>query len=408
MIAPWHDGVALSRATFEQLLPEVIFRGAKWDVQVGDVCTIGRGPLVLRQSLWERLVELTEALDAELLAMERELLARPDLLSELGLPRSLLRHLPGPEPALALRLRRFDFHVTETGLALSEVNADVPGGFHDGITAGLYARHLEGTRVPGDAAAALANALATRVGPEGRVALVHATAYSDDRQVMSLLANALAQVGVRGVLCAPDHLRWRGDTCHVSLGDADERVAAIIRFFPTEWLPGCPPEAQWSQFFRGPVWLCNPATCVAVQSKRLPLVWDRLRARSDTWRTLLPETRPIWDAPWWCDARWLAKPAMGRVGAGIVACGTSKPRAMASTALQAGLRPDQFIAQRRFIPLPWSMQGTSFYPCIGVFALDGRVVGAYGRASHNVFVDHRAVDTPILVADDDWGGSLAS
>ena len=105
-------------------------------------------------------------------------------IAGLGLPRALLAHLPGTLPQHALRIHRFDFHFAEQGLRVSEVNADVQGGFHEGTTARLYAERYRGTVVPGDAAAGLAAALATRVPADALVALVHATAYSDDRQVI--------------------------------------------------------------------------------------------------------------------------------------------------------------------------------------------------------------------------------
>jgi glutathionylspermidine synthase len=398
---PWHEVTALDGADFSQLRADVIFGGAKWDAQVGDDCTIARAPLVLRRSSWQALVELAERLAAELFEMERELLTRPELLGRLGLPRALLAHLPGPLPSRALRIHRFDFHFGDGGIRVSEVNADVPGGFHEATTASLYASRYQGTSVPGDAAARLAEAIAARVPTGAAVALVHATAYSDDRQVMSVLERTLANVGLRGVPCAPDHLRWSGG-CRLALGPADDPVAAVVRFFPAEWLPSCPRDSQWPGLVRGPVLLCNPATTVAVQSKRLPLVWNRLRASSSSWRAVLPATAPVWSAPWWIGGRWVAKPALGRVGEGIVAAGVSRRADLARVALDAAIRPSSYVAQRRFTPLPWRAAHGVFFPCIGVFTLDGRAVGAYGRASRSLFVDHRAIDTPVLVADDGW------
>jgi glutathionylspermidine synthase len=391
----------MADAEFAALRTQVIFRGAKWDAQVGDVCTIARAPLVLRRSAWNDLATTAERLSAELLEMERELLGRPHLLAKLGLPRALSRVLPGELPEHALRLQRFDFHFTESGVRVSEVNADVPGGLHEGAIADLYSTRLPGCTTPGNVAASLAAAISARCNPSACVALVHATAYSDDRQVMTLLERELARVGLRGWPCAPDHLEWR-DGCRIVLGQQSTPVEAVVRFFPAEWLPACPAECDWQQLVRGDALLCNPASCVVVQSKRLPLVWGRLRASSSTWRELLPDTRSTWRAPWLRDSDWLLKPALGRVGQGIVARGLSRPRDFARVALDAMTHPSRYVAQRRFRPLPYRSDGAVAYPCIGVFTLDGRVIGAYGRSSASVFVDHRAVDTPILIAEDAW------
>ena len=43
----------------------------------------------------------------------------------------------------------------------------------------------------------------------GTVALVHATAYSDDQQMMTFVARRLEAAGVTAHLASPSHLRWR-------------------------------------------------------------------------------------------------------------------------------------------------------------------------------------------------------
>ena len=398
MNAPWLPGRPLADGAFAALRREVIFRGCKWDAQVGDVCTVARAPLVLVRAAWDALVALAERLDVELLEMERELLQRPDLIGQLALPRRLARALPGAMPEHALRLHRYDFHFTTEGIRLSEVNADVPGGLHEGVIASLYAEHSQGGRVPGNVAAELAAAVAARVPAGATVALVHATAYSDDRQVMNVLERALFERGLHGIACAPDHLCWAPDGCEIVLGARREPVRAVLRFFPAEWLPACPSDAPWAGLVRGPVLLANPVTSVLVQSKRLPLLWPKLRASSAVWRSVLPPTYPS-RRFFTSGGRCVLKPNLGRVGEDIVSRGVSPLSRLARVAAHALLHPRDYVAQRRFHPVAWQVENEHMYPCVGVFTLDGRVVGAYGRASRDLFVNETAIDTPVLVID---------
>ena len=88
-------------------------------------------PLLIAESRWQELGTLAEALSRELADAERELLRRRDLQAKLGLPEALREEfgrLGEPTPGIA-RVMRFDFHFTDEGWRISEVNADVPGGF---------------------------------------------------------------------------------------------------------------------------------------------------------------------------------------------------------------------------------------------------------------------------------------
>jgi hypothetical protein len=56
-----------------------------------------------------------------------------------------------------------------------------------------------------------------------------------------------------------------------------------------------------------------------------------------------------------------------------------------------------WLAQRRFEPeaidTPWG----SMHVCLGVYTVDGRAAGIYGRLSHREIVDFRATDVAVLV-----------
>ncbi|HEU4532669.1 MAG TPA: hypothetical protein VFS00_01080, partial [Polyangiaceae bacterium] len=104
----------------------------KWDAQVGDETTLAAFPLLIGAATWRELAAASERLAGELVACERELLARPELHRRLALPRPLSKLLraggPSATPA-ACRVMRFDFHWTTEGWLVSEVNSDVPGGY---------------------------------------------------------------------------------------------------------------------------------------------------------------------------------------------------------------------------------------------------------------------------------------
>ncbi len=388
---------ALSDVAARQLRHEVIFRACKWDPQVEDVATIDSRAVVLTPVTWRRLAMDAEALAAELQAQEAALLHRPELWRELGLPWSLrlaLAHGRATgEPVAAASVMRFDFHPTSDGWRISEVNRDVPGGFGEaGVFADLLAKHHPGSLIAGDPALALAAAVARRAGSDP-VALVHCTSYSDDRQVMELLACRLRELGVTIRPVAPDGLRWDGP--RASFADQTP-VGAIIRFTPAEWLSACPWRSRWWRFFGGggtPA--ANPAAVVLSQSKRLPLLWDRLGVPCPTWRRLLPETRePRTVDPE--DPAWIHKPAWGRVGDGITGPGFGEPRHRLTILRQVRRHPRHWLAQRRFASVPLDLAA---HLCLGIFVIDGRAIGAYARMSETPPIDHRAREAAVLIAD---------
>lgn len=391
---PWRPCRPLANSEWQQLRRAAVFTCHKWDHQVEDVATIARGPLVLTRAAWATLTHDAEALARETLALETALLNHPALWRELGLSRSLRRALAQTRPSSAVRVMRFDFHWTTSGWQVSEVNADVPGGFNESAIAGLMLPHHPECRSVGDPGRALVSAIAAQIPAGATVALVHATAYSDDRQVMEFLADACAQAGLGARPCAPDHLHWTPDGCQV----AGQAIAAVIRFFPGEWLPALPRNCGWENLAGHPaVLLANPLSAVLVQSKRLPLVWSRLSTPCPTWQRLLPET----DAPHRrtisSDAEWILKPVFGRVGDGIAMAGVSSDKIMRASARSAWWFPGSWIAQRRFTSVAWDGPDGPCHPCIGVYTVDGQVAGAYGRYASVPLIDHRAVDVPILV-----------
>jgi glutathionylspermidine synthase len=380
-----------------------IFECCKWDPQVEDVATLAPFPLVMRRQAWDEIAALAVALAAEAAGAEEELARRPDLHRVLGLPRAVRRALAGTaEPSRgAARVVRFDFHWTTDGWRISEANTDVPGGFNEasGFTR-LMAAEYGGSDPAGDPAGALTDAMAAAAPAGSTIALVHATAYTDDRQVMTFLGRELAARGRETVLAAPDHLRWRDGRASVESAWFRGEVGAMVRFFPGEWLPNLPRSCGWQHFFRGgrtPV--SNPASALLTQSKRFPLVWDRLERDLPTWRRLLPETRDPRDVSWQEQGGdgWVFKPVLGRVGDGIGLAGVTPGRELEKILRSVRWFPSSWAAQRRFEAIPHQVREQAVYPCVGVYTVDGRVAGAYGRVARLPLVDHLAQDIAVLV-----------
>jgi glutathionylspermidine synthase len=402
---PWESAEPVPPDLFAEVRRRAIFECCKWDPQVEDMATLAAFPLLMRRSAWDEIAALAERLAAETVAAEEELLQRPELHRELGLPWAVRRALAGARrrgasPGIA-RVLRFDFHWTSEGWRISEANTDVPGGFNEasGFTR-LLSPHYPGSEPAGDPAGSLAEALTRACPPGAVVALVHATAYSDDRQVMVYLARAIEALGGRAVLAAPDHLRWQDGRASVAGGWFTGEAGAVVRFFPAEWLPNLPRSSGWKHFFRGArTPLSNPAAALLTQSKRFPLVWDRLATPLPTWRRLLPETRDPREADWQREAGWVLKPSLGRVGDGIGLAGATAEAEWRPIRKATRRSPGWWAAQRRFEAVPFQAAGEApCFPCVGVYTVDGRAAGAYGRVARRPLIDHLAQDAAVLLA----------
>jgi len=144
--------------------------------------------------------------------------------------------------------------------------------------------------------------------------------------------------------------------------------------------------------------MCNPATAVLTQSKRLPLVWDRLRTPVPTWQSLLPETRDPRD----CDGRnedWVVKPALGRVGEDVLIPGVTEARQEKGIRKAVVRHHGLWAAQKRFHIAPVIADGAAWYACVGIYTVGGKAAGTYGRVSRTPLIDSSARDVPILVKE---------
>jgi len=405
MNAPLACGPALPAAEYAALRRRAIFECGKWDPQVEDTSVLARFPILVSHGTWRELARLAERLDAEARAAERELHLRPELHAQLGLPRAIRRALRAGadrDADIWPRYARFDFHPTPDGWRISEANTDVPGGLIEasGVAALVAAAGSEAAPT-GDPATALLDALLAAAPNPHHVALVHATAYTDDRQVADSLARGLARRGVNGHLVSPTNLCWTdGRAVLTCVWLARPTPADVIfRFFPAEWLANLPRSAAWTGFFRTSTPQCNPPTALLTQTKRFPLVWDRLQTPLPTWRSLLPETRDPRRIAWQRRADWVLKHAMGRVGEDVAIPGVTSPADHHRMSTSARWHPGQWVVQRRFDLVPVHTPDGPRYPCLGVFVVNGRCAGAYGRLSRTPLIDGRAQEAAILAGN---------
>jgi hypothetical protein len=129
----------------------------------------------------------------------------------------------------------------------------------------------------------------------------------------------------------------------------------------------------------------------------LPLTWPHLRTPLPTWRALLPETRAL---PWRAralDASWVIKSAYSNNGDDVLHRELTPALEWRKGTRWLFASRGSWLAQRRFDAEPLETPWGAMYPCLGVYTVDGRAAGIYGRLSHREIVDFRATDVAVLV-----------
>jgi glutathionylspermidine synthase len=393
----------MDRRAFADVVRTMALHHEKWDAQVGDFAALAPFPLVLAKSAWDRLASLAQALAYETLAMENELAGRPELWARLGVPVSLRRALraDAEEPAApaAARIMRFDFHPTEDGWRVSEVNSDVPGGFTESSRFAELIADGTGAGCPaGDAGHLWMETLVREVPTEGSVVLLSAPGWVEDAQVVAHLAARLRARGVRAYLLSPHQLRWVDRRAHF---ESDSRVVAadaIVRFYQAEWVAELACRDAWMPLFRGgrtPV--SNPGCAALTESKRLPLLWAELDAPTAMWRGLTPEAFDPREARRLATGDWVLKPAFGNTGDGVLLRQRTSRSTWLRRSAAALVRPRRWVVQRRFPSIALESPMGPVHACVGVYVIDGQAAGAYGRVSSAAVIDYAAIDTAVLV-----------
>lgn len=380
----------------------VIFKAYKWDPQVEDHNTIAKQVILMNRDTAMQLERWAEQLSEETMLMEEAMIQNLSLAKKLGLPKEILKtldRLPDYDRNQNIRLMRFDFHPTTTGWAVSEVNSDVPGGLAEAsILPEIAGGYFEGYGPSNHVAARLLEAFNEKVKRNGTIAFVHATSYSDDRQVMEFLSDYFRENGYQTIFAAPDHIKWENKKAVSTLEGQEGGIDGMIRFFPLEWLTNLPRKSDWRGYYDCATPSCNHPVAIFAQSKRLPLIWEELGVPIPGWRKLLPVTKAP-EAMKQKDDNWIYKPALGRVGEGISIKDAVSEKEWRQIEKTARKYSKNWVLQQKFTsrPLTDGNQET-YHLCIGVFTVNGKAAGFYGRISPYPRIDARAKDIPLLVS----------
>jgi hypothetical protein len=407
-VGHWDATREVSPTLFSGVRCCMMLEGCKWDPQVGDTATLAPFPLVLPAGVARSLGELAERLTAEALGAERALLDHPECLRMLGMPRAIrgaLALATEPTPAAA-RVIRYDFHPTSEGWQISEANADVPGGYTESsLFPRLMAEHCPGTRPAGDPATALVDAIVATMGGAGDVGLLAATGHMEDQQVIAFLGVLLRRRGCSVIRAHARQVIWdHGVALLASPAGRPQPLDALVRFYQGEWLGHGAARHGFAEFFRGgrtPV--CNPGTALMIESKRFPLVWDRLGVELPTWRTLLPRTYDPRRLNGGCAPGWVLKTAFCNTGDTVAFADGPDRRRWSRAVWGARLRPGLWVAQPRFKALSISTPRGPMYPCLGVYTVDGRAAGIFGRMAPGPLIDFAAIEVAVLLDIDESG-----
>jgi hypothetical protein len=171
----------------------------------------------------------------------------------------------------------------------------------------------------------------------------------------------------------------------------------IMRYFPAEWLYDCKPGYKWQAYFETKTPSCNHPISLYSQSKRAPLIWSAMGLRLPLWDELLPETsEPRLQN---ChEDDWIYKPAMSRVGDGVSIREAVTDKDYQQIIKEVKSYPRHWVSQKRFNSQPlFDETGMEYHLCVGVFTVNGKSAGFYGRVSYLPRIDEKAIDIPVLV-----------
>lgn len=396
--------IPIPKEKYDEYRLNLIFDCYKWDPQFSDNNTVAEYALVLTKEEHRELQMLTEKIDKETRVAEVLINNNLEIAKPLALPRSVkkeIANMKNYEPDKHIRLMRYDFHPTiEGNWAVSEVNSDVPGGFAESSLMPKAALEvLNNTNLYfksfGDI---IVRAIQKKVIPNGRIMMVHCTSYSDDRQVMQYLGDRLKAEGFKIIYGAADHIRFINNEAYSILDDSEGKLDGIFRFTPLEWLTEMRPK-RWQGYFDTVTPSCNHPVAIYAQTKRFPLIWDKLEQMGvdlTTWRQLLPDTIEVKDAKG--KEGYIYKPACGRVGEKISIKEACQGDEYKKILADVKKHPKEYLAQKKFNSKPLiGENGQEFHVCLGSYAVDGEHAGYYARISKSPRIDSNAADIPVLI-----------
>ncbi len=396
--------VSIPKDKYNDYRLDLMFDCYKWDPQFLDNNTIAKHALVLTEKEAEELKVLTEKIDKETRLAEEFLNNNLHLTKPLALPKKIhneLKKMKNYNSDSNIRLMRYDFHPTiENKWAVSEVNSDVPGGFAEASLMPKLAIDVIGNKNLSfiNFSDILVNAISKKVVQNGTIMMVHCTCFSDDRQVMQFLGDRLQEKGFDIIYGAADHLNFKEKQAYSILDGNEKKVDGIIRFTPLEWLKDIKPK-KWDGYFDTITPSCNHPVAIFAQTKRFPLIWEKLEANGidlSTWKELLPETKEVKKIN--ISDEYIYKPACGRVGEKISIKEACIDDEYEKIIKDVKKHPKQYLVQKKFKSKPLiSEEGEEFHVCLGSYSVDGAAAGFYARISKTPRIDSNAADIPVLI-----------
>ncbi len=395
--------ISIPEENYDDYRLNVMFDCYKWDPQFLDNNTIAKYALVISKEEHETLKRLTEDIDKETIKAEEFINKNLKIAKPLALPKKItneLKRMKNYDSAKHIRLMRYDFHPTQDDKwAVSEVNSDVPGGFAEAsLMPAAAIKAIDKEFSYKNFGEILANAIAKKVTPGGRIMMVHCTCYSDDRQVMQFLGDKLKSMGFEIIYGAADHLKFENKIAYSVLDGNEGKIDGIVRFTPLEWLKDIKPK-NWDGYFDTITPSCNHPVAIFAQTKRFPLIWDVLEKNGislSTWKDLLPETIEVKDVK--KRDGFIFKPACGRVGEKISIKEACKDNEYNEILKDVKKHPKEYLAQKKFISKPViDENGNEFHVCLGSYTVDGVHGGYYARISNTPRIDSNAADIPVLI-----------
>ena len=204
--------------------------------------------------------------------------------------------------------------------------------------------------------------------------------------------------GLSTCLISPSQLDWHDGRAGIVTNWQQGELGYLVRFFPAEWLPNLPRYSRWEKYFNDCcIPASNPTIALLIQSKRFPLVWDRLSTMLPTWRAMLPETCDLRSVQNPEDGQWVIKPVFGRAGEKVIIRQVTPEKEWVKIYRQAKRNPADWIAQRRFQTLPVFANGLTWYPSFGVYTVDGSAAGIYGRIATQPLINDAAKDIAVFI-----------
>lgn len=350
------------------------------------------------------LCRSAEALADEVLSMELAVAQKEQLPSWLGVSRPLWALIqssvtPG-QPLDRKRFMRFDFHPTDSGWRVSEVNSDVPGGWGEATSLPILHALFHPTGYRYESPLAAWGEMIAGLAPCGHIAILSAPGYLEDEEsvrafIRQLRRHRISSVAVHS-LCAL--------TCtpagHLSVKGTSEKIALVVRFYQAEWLASKSGEVALSlakTLNKTAALMINPFSAAVSESKRFGLAFNEL---PDTlWRSLVPESRDARDLSESSADEWVIKETFSNTGDSVFFLDSLVANQRRRLLSAVRRHPARWVLQKRFRTSPLESARGLVYPCIGIYVVDGRAVGAYVRLAQSQLTNKFAMEAPLFIED---------